>query len=195
MWPRPRRCSSTSSASDDHPQRLQLSASGGRGRLVSEFLYRYRRLGRNSQRRPWAGAQPPRSSTRSRCTVPRSSRDCMASSAQDRRKMIAGPWAASPSSPIRRRVQRQFSCLRYPALFIRPQRSLCVDLRKEALLGAPGARAARLAVRCVWVPLRRGAAYRHAACCPGRSEPNSEDEDPCLRCYSCDARSGVRLEW
>ena len=34
------------------------------------FLYRYRRPERNSQRRPWAGAEPPRSSTRSRCSVP-----------------------------------------------------------------------------------------------------------------------------
>jgi hypothetical protein len=39
--------------------------------------------------------------------------------------------AASPSSPSRRRVQRRFPCLRYPTLAIRPQRSLCVDLKRE----------------------------------------------------------------
>ena len=30
------------------------------------------------------------------------------------------------------RVQRRIPCLRYPTLAIRPQRSLCVDLREEA---------------------------------------------------------------
>jgi hypothetical protein len=48
-----------------------------------------------------------------------------------RRKALFGhctpAMAASPSSPSRRRVQRRFPCLRYPALSIRPQRSLCVD--------------------------------------------------------------------
>jgi hypothetical protein len=39
--------------------------------------------------------------------------------------------AASPRSPSLLRVQRRFPCLRYPALLIRPQGSLCVDRNRN----------------------------------------------------------------
>ena len=52
--------------------------------------------------------------------------------------MLMDSWAqmaVSPSGPSRRRVQRRFPCLRYPALLIRPQTSLCVDLPVPARPG------------------------------------------------------------
>ena len=55
------------------------------------------------------------------------------------------PDGRKPEQSIPPSRSATVSCLRYPTISIWPLTPLCVDLRKEALLGASGARAARRA--------------------------------------------------
>ena len=139
MWPRPRRCSSISSASDDYRQRLQLAASGGRvdwSQNSSTVIGVWGGIANGDRGRE--RSRPVRLRDRgARCrgvlviawrARPRTSQDdCRA---LDR----------EPEQSIRLCVQRRFPCLRYPTLSTRPQHSF---------MRRPGGRGG-VTRRCAW---------------------------------------------